>query len=94
MNTMKSYLPVFMIVFSIRILFAQNSGAYLGELTWPEAEQRLQEASLVILPFAGGAKEHGPHLPMNADQKVMEYMCQKAVESLPVIIAPLPFIKK
>ena len=69
-------------------LFAQNPGAYLGELTWPEAEQRFQKTPVVIIPFAGGAKEHGPHLPMNADQKVMEYLCQKAVEEVPVIVAP------
>ena len=69
-------------------LFAQKPGDYLGELTWPEAEQRFQEAPVVIIPFAGGAKEHGPHLPMNADQKVMEYLCQKAVEEVSVIVAP------
>ncbi len=67
---------------------AQNSGAYIGELNWPDAESRLQEAPLVILPFGAGAKEHGLHLPMNADQKVMEYLCQKAVESLHVLVAP------
>lgn len=68
--------------------WAQTSGAYLGELSWPEAEERLREAPLVILPFGAGAKEHGPHLPMNADQKVMEYLCRQAVDSLPVLVAP------
>ncbi|MGD2153619.1 MAG: creatininase family protein [Gemmatimonadales bacterium] len=63
-------------------------GAYLGELTWPEAEARLREAPLVVLPFGAGAKEHGPHLPMNADQRVMEYLCRQAVDSLPVLVAP------
>ncbi len=67
---------------------AQTPGAYLGELNWPEAETRLREAPLVILPFGAGAKEHGPHLPMNADRKVMEYLCQQAVDSLPVLVAP------
>jgi creatinine amidohydrolase len=67
---------------------AQSPGAYLGHLTWPEAESRLVEAPLVIVPFGAGAKEHGPHLPMNADQVVMEYLCRQAVDSLPVIVAP------
>jgi creatinine amidohydrolase len=67
---------------------AQNPGAFLGELSWTEAEVRLEQAPIVILPFGAGAKEHGPHLPMNADAKVMEYLCQRAVESLPVIVAP------
>jgi creatinine amidohydrolase len=63
-------------------------GAYLGELTWPEAKTRLKQAPLVILPFGAGAKEHGPHLPMNADFKVLEYLCQQAVAKLPVLVAP------
>jgi len=67
---------------------AQSPGAYLGHLTWPEAESHLVEAPLVIVPFGAGAKEHGPHLPMNADQVVMEYLCRQAVDSLPVIVAP------
>jgi creatinine amidohydrolase len=67
---------------------AQDVGAYLGELSWPEAEALLREAPLVVVPFGAGAKEHGPHLPMNADQVVMEYLCRQAVDSLPVVIAP------
>jgi creatinine amidohydrolase len=67
---------------------ASLPGAYLAELTWPQAEARLREAPLVVLPFAPAAKEHGPHLPLNADAKVSEYLCARAVESLPVIVAP------
>ena len=63
-------------------------GAYLGDLTWPEAETRIKAAPLVVLAFAPAAKEHGPHLPLNADAKVAEYLCARAVEALPVVIAP------
>jgi creatinine amidohydrolase len=67
---------------------AQRPGAYLGELTWPEAVGRMRDAPVVIIPFGAGAKEHGPHLPMNADAVVMEYLCRYAVDSLPVLVAP------
>jgi creatinine amidohydrolase len=67
---------------------AQTPGVYLGDLSWPEAERRLAQSPLVILPFGAGAKEHGPHLPMHADRKVMEYLCQQAVDSLDVLVAP------
>ena len=63
-------------------------GAWLGELTWPEAEERLRDTPVVVIPFGAGAKEHGAHLPMNADQKVMEYLCQQAVDNAEVIVAP------
>jgi len=63
-------------------------GAFLGDLTWTDAEERFGIAPVVILPFGAGSKEHGPHLPMNADAVVMEFLCQVAVDSLPVLVAP------
>jgi creatinine amidohydrolase len=63
-------------------------GAFLGDLTWPEAETRLAEAPAVVLPVGAGAKEHGPHLPMNADAVVLDYLCRVAVDSMPVVVAP------
>ena len=71
-----------------RSVAAQSLGAYLGDLTWPEAERRLREAPMVILPFGAGAKEHGPHLPLASDRLEMEYFARVAVDSLPVIVAP------
>lgn len=67
---------------------AQRPGSYLGDLTWPEAEERLAGAPAVVVPFGAGAKEHGPHLPLNADRRVMEYLTDRAVEALPVVVAP------
>ncbi len=67
---------------------AQTPGAYLGDLTWPEAEARLKEAPLVVVPFGAGAKEHGPHLPMGTDRLMLEHLMQAAVDSLPVLVAP------
>jgi creatinine amidohydrolase len=63
-------------------------GAFLGDLTWPEAEALIPAADLVVLPVGAGAKEHGPHLPMNADAAVLEYLSRVAVDSLPVVVAP------
>ncbi|MCK4762987.1 MAG: creatininase family protein [Candidatus Aminicenantes bacterium] len=83
---------LFLIIIGLAVLSLVGAdaprGAFLGELTWPEAEVRLKEAPLVIVPFGAGAKEHGPHLPMNADAKVAEYLCQKAVAALPVVVVP------
>jgi len=71
-----------------RPVLAADVGAYLGELSYVEAEQRMQTSPIVILPFAAGAKEHGAHLPMNADQVVMEYLVEVAVNTVDVIVAP------
>jgi creatinine amidohydrolase len=82
-----------LIVFLSAALFslsaaAQSPGAFLGDLSWPEAERRFTTSPIVIIPFGAGAKEHGPHLPMNADQVVMDYLLQAAVKSVDVVVAP------
>lgn len=64
------------------------AGAYLGDLTWPDAEARLKATPVVIVPFAAGAKEHGPHLPLNADRVLMEHLVARAVAELDVVAAP------
>ena len=65
-----------------------RTGVYLGELSWPQAKARFAEAPVVILPFGAGAKEHGPHLPMNTDAVVMDYLVEQAVRTRDVIAAP------
>jgi len=70
------------------LLPAPLRGAFLGDLTWPEAEEMFARAPVVVLPVGAGAKEHGPQLPMNADAVVLEYLSQMAVDSLPVLVAP------
>ena len=70
------------------VAVGQAQGAYLGNLSWPDAEARFASAPVVIIPFGAGAKEHGPHIPMNADRVVMDYLLERAVESSDVIVAP------
>jgi creatinine amidohydrolase len=64
-----------------------TAGAYLGELSWVEAE-RAFASSVVIIPFAAGAKEHGPHLPTGTDQLVMEHLLDAAVSERQVLVTP------
>jgi len=82
-------LSIFLIAVSVSAQADKNrAGAYLGELSWPDAEQRLKAAPLVVIPFGAGAKEHGPHLPMNADQVVLQYLTDQAVTHSDAIVAP------
>ncbi|MDH3439404.1 MAG: creatininase family protein [Gammaproteobacteria bacterium] len=88
MNTARFVAMVFCLIMFNFSALAQVSGDYLGDLSWPEAERRYQEAPIVILPFGAGAKEHGPHMPMNADRVVMDHLVQAAVDSKNVLVAP------
>ena len=69
-------------------LRAEPPGVYLADLVWPEAEARIREAPIVILPFAAAAKEHGPHLPLATDAIVMDYLLGQAVANAPVVVVP------
>ena len=69
-------------------LAADTPGAYLADMTWPEAEQKFASSPVVIIPFGAGAKEHGRHIPMNADHVVLKYLTDQAVAGADVIVAP------
>lgn len=65
-----------------------HAGHYLGHLTWVEAEELFKTTPIVVIPIGAGAKEHGPHLPMNADELVLKYLTDFAVAETDVIVAP------
>ena len=68
--------------------WGQSPGVHLGDLSWPQAERRYRETPIVIIPFGAGAKEHGAHMPMNADRVVMDHLVNAAIGSRDVIVAP------
>jgi len=51
----------------------------LRELTWPEAEKRLEEVDVALLPV-GSIEQHGPHLPLDSDAFDAEYLAHKVAE--------------
>ena len=80
----------FKLVFTLFLAWAFNGaqgGHYLGDLDWQQAGQLIPQQTIII-PFAAGAKEHGPHLPMSTDQIVMEYLLAEAVKNQEVLVAP------
>ena len=82
------HLLIITILASSSRAWAQARGAFLSDLTWPEAEARFQSAPVVIVPFGAGAKEHGPHLPLSADQITLDHLLKVAVDSTNVLVAP------
>jgi creatinine amidohydrolase len=63
----------------------------LQEMTWPEAQQRLKDA-VVILPI-GSTEEHGPHLPLGTDALIGYEILKRALEPISnehnLIVLPL-----
>jgi creatinine amidohydrolase/Fe(II)-dependent formamide hydrolase-like protein len=47
-----------------------------AELTWHEAEQRLKEVDIALLPV-GAIEQHGPHLTLDVDAFDSEYLAKR-----------------
>ena len=66
----------------------------LGHLTWPEAEARLAEVDVAILPV-GAIEQHGPHLPLDTDAYDAEYLARQVAAGCstpkPVVLPLIPY---
>lgn len=65
-----------------------------GELTWPEAEDRLKKVDIALLPV-GAIEQHGPHLPIDTDSFDAEYIARRVAEACsepaPVVLPLIPY---
>jgi creatinine amidohydrolase/Fe(II)-dependent formamide hydrolase-like protein len=66
----------------------------LGELTWPEARERLKEVDLALLPV-GAIEQHGPHLPLDTDAFDADYLSRRVAEACsdpkPLVLPVIPY---
>ena len=67
---------------------APKKGRYLEYLSWKEAEAALKETPLVLLPLGARLKEHGPHLPLNNDWIMAEYLTKRVLDEVAVLALP------
>jgi creatinine amidohydrolase len=63
-------------------------GILLENLTWMEAEKVLTPSTVVVIALGAAAKEHGPHLKLNNDWLMAEYLKKRVLDAADVIIAP------
>lgn len=66
-----------------------NPGIKLEKISWVEAELWLANDPIVVFPLGAAAKEHGPHLPLNNDAIIANWLADEVVARLPVVVAPL-----
>jgi creatinine amidohydrolase len=62
----------------------------LSEITWAEARKALDENAVVVLPIAGGTKEHGHHLPLGTDMFVIDELARIVAEESGPKVLMLP----
>jgi len=54
-----------------------HGGVVLADLTWLEAEAVLKPDSVVVIPLGAAAKEHGPHLRLDNDWRMAQYLAER-----------------
>jgi creatinine amidohydrolase len=69
-------------------LGGQNRGVLLENLTWVEAEKLLRPETVVVIPIGAAAKEHGPHLKLNNDWLMAEWLKKRVLAGSGVVMAP------
>ncbi|MBY9002125.1 MAG: creatininase family protein, partial [Candidatus Heimdallarchaeota archaeon] len=60
----------------------------IEDLTWIEAEDAIKNHDVVLIALGARTKEHGPHLPLNNDYTMAEYLKDKVSKEVPVIVLP------
>ena len=63
-------------------------GILLENLTWMEAERVLTPQTIVVIALGAAAKEHGPHLKLNNDWLMAEYLKKRVLDAADVVVAP------
>jgi creatinine amidohydrolase len=66
----------------------QRSSVVLENLTWLEAEKALRDVDVVLFAVGARSKEHGPHLPLNTDFLMAEYLKDRVSREIPVAVLP------
>ena len=63
-------------------------GVFLRDLTWIEAERVLTPDAVVVIPIGAAAKEHGPHLRLDNDERLADAHARRVAEEADVVIVP------
>lgn len=61
------------------------------ELTWPEVRDAAAASRVVLIPV-GSIEDHGPHLPLNTDNVIVEAVCFEVARRVPEEIVSLPVL--
>ena len=60
----------------------------IENLTWIEAEEVFEKVDIVLIALGARTKEHGPHLPLNNDYIMAEYLKEEIMKRVSVIVYP------
>lgn len=62
----------------------------LESMTWPEARRAAENGGRVILLPVGAIEQHGPHLPVDVDNRIVTWLCDEAARQRPDLLLSVP----
>jgi creatinine amidohydrolase len=66
----------------------KKASVNIEDLTWLEAEKILQDYDVVLIALGARTKEHGPHLLLKNDFLMAEYLKNRVISEVPVVVLP------
>src|SRR5579872_816418 len=69
-------------------LAAQSNSVRLENLTWKEAADVLTPQTIIMIPLGAESKEHGPHLKLNNDFVMAQYLTKEVMARTSVVVTP------
>lgn len=67
-----------------------NDKPLLETMTWPEARRAALNGGRVVLLPVGAIEQHGPHLPVDVDNRIVTWLCDEAARRRPDLILSVP----
>ena len=61
------------------------------QMTWPEIREVAAQERVVVVPI-GTLEDHGPHLPIDTDVRIIEAICARACAQAPDRVVLLPVV--
>lgn len=87
---MKRIFKILLILAIFYPAFAQQKqeSINLEDLNWIEAEKALQQYEVVLIALGARSKEHGPHLLLKNDYLMAEYLKERVMLKVSVVVLP------
>lgn len=67
-----------------------RSRPHLAEMTWPEARCAALNGGRVVLLPVGAIEQHGPHLPVDLDNRIVIWLCEESARRRPDLLMDVP----
>jgi len=87
MNKMFSFALILFLVHPL-LSFPDKQSVILEDLTWQEAEKVLDTYEVVLIALGARTKEHGPHLLLKNDYIMAEYLKNRVIKNVGVVVLP------